>query len=158
MVSYGGPAPRVNGSVALDLHRMNKIIEVNDDFAYAVVEPGVTFDDLYKYCVEHKLKVWPSTASLGWGSVLGNTLDRGTGFGANFVHHQNMTGLEVMLPDGDLVRTGQFGITNSPSAFLSKFTFGPSVEGLFLQVRRCWPFQNPCPQELTKGPSPILVL
>ena len=44
-----------------------------------------------------------------------------------------MAGIEVMLADGDLVRTGQFGITNSPSAFISKFTFGPSVEGLFLQ-------------------------
>lgn len=31
------------------------------------------------------------------------------------------------------MRTGQFGITRSPSAFLSKFTFGPSIEGLFLQ-------------------------
>ncbi|KAL1848912.1 hypothetical protein VTK73DRAFT_9983 [Phialemonium thermophilum] len=118
-LGYGGPAPRVNGSVALDLHRMNKIIEVNDQFAYAVVEPGVTFFELYKYCVDHKLKVWPSTASLGWGSVVGNTLDRGMGFGANFAHHQCMAGLEVMLADGDLVRTGQFGISNSPSAFLS---------------------------------------
>ncbi|KAK3936425.1 hypothetical protein QBC46DRAFT_419337 [Diplogelasinospora grovesii] len=132
-LGYGGPAPRVNGSVALDLHLMNKIIEVNDEYSYAVVEPGVTFIDLYNYCVEHKKKVWPSTASLGWGSVLGNTLDRGMGFGAHFAHHQNMAGLEVMLADGDVVRTGQFGITNSPSAFLSKFTFGPSIEGLFLQ-------------------------
>lgn len=55
------------------------------------------------------------------------------GFGANFAHHQVMAGIEVMLADGDLVRTGQFGISNSPSAFISKFTFGPSVEGLFLQ-------------------------
>ena len=38
-----------------------------------------------------------------------------------------------MLADGDLVRTGQFGITASPSAFLSRFTYGPSLEGLFLQ-------------------------
>lgn len=38
-----------------------------------------------------------------------------------------------MLGDGDVVRTGQFGISNSPSAFLSKYTFGPSVEGLFVQ-------------------------
>ncbi|KAK3329103.1 hypothetical protein B0H66DRAFT_487938 [Apodospora peruviana] len=132
-LGYGGPAPRVNGSVALDLHLMNKIIEVNDEFHYAVVEPGVTFIDLYNYCVEHKKKVWPSTASLGWGSVCGNTLDRGMGFGSNFAHHQSMSGIEVMLADGDLVRTGQFGISNSPSAFLSKFTYGPSVEGLFLQ-------------------------
>ncbi len=51
---------------------MNKVIEVNDEFGYAVVEPGVTFADLYNYCVEHKRKVWPTTASLGWGSVVGN--------------------------------------------------------------------------------------
>lgn len=56
----------------MDMHRMNKILEVNEKFAYAVVEPGVTFGDLYTYCAEHKLKVWPSTASLGWGSVVGN--------------------------------------------------------------------------------------
>ena len=62
----------MNGSVALDLHRMNRILEVNDEFAYAVVEPGVSFNDLYNYCVKHKKKVWPSTPSLGWGSVVGN--------------------------------------------------------------------------------------
>ncbi|KAL4924615.1 FAD-binding oxidoreductase [Aspergillus undulatus] len=132
-LGYGGPAPVLTGSVALDLHRMNRIIEVNDEFHYAVVEPGVTWEDLYSYCVEHKKKVWPSTPSLGWGSVIGNTLDRGTGFGSNATHHQCIAGCEVMLPDGDFIRTGQWGISNSPSAFLSKFTFGPSIEGLFLQ-------------------------
>lgn len=71
-LGYGGPAPVVSGSVALDLHRMNKIIEVNDKLSYAVVEPGVTFAQLYSYCAKRKLKVWPSTPSLGWGSVIGN--------------------------------------------------------------------------------------
>lgn len=71
-MGYGGPAPVVPGSVILDLHRINSVIEVNEKLAYAVVEPGVTFTDLYKYCAERKLKVWPSTASLGWGSVIGN--------------------------------------------------------------------------------------
>lgn len=130
---YGGPAPRVTGSVALDLHRMNKIIEVNAEYAYAVVEPGVTFTDLYDYCVKNKLNVWPSVPSLGWGSVVGNTLDRGTGFTPTSTHHQHIAGLEAMLANGDLVRTGQFAVSDSPSAHLSKFTFGPSIEGLFLQ-------------------------
>lgn len=70
--SYGGPAPRVNGSVSLDLHRMDKVIEVNEKYAYAVVEPGVTFFDLYNHIAKNELKVWPSVATLGWGSVLGN--------------------------------------------------------------------------------------
>ncbi|KAF2457767.1 glycolate oxidase [Lineolata rhizophorae] len=132
-LGYGGPAPRLNGSVALDLHRMNKIIEVNEKYSYAVVEPGVTFTELYKYCAKNKLKVWPSVPSLGWGSVIGNTLDRGTGFTPTATHHQHICGLEAVLPDGDVVRTGQFAVSNSPSAHLSKFTFGPSIEGLFLQ-------------------------
>lgn len=68
----GGPAPKLNGSAALDLHRMNKVIEVNEEFSYAVVEPGVTFTDLYQYCASKKLRVWPSVPSLGWGSVVGN--------------------------------------------------------------------------------------
>ncbi|KAF2015802.1 vanillyl alcohol oxidase [Aaosphaeria arxii CBS 175.79] len=132
-LGYGGPAPRANGSVALDLHRMNKIIEVSADYAYAVVEPGVTFTELYEYCTEHKLTVWPSVPSLGWGSVVGNTVDRGTGFTPTATHHQHICGVEVMLADGDLVRTGQFAVSGSPSSHLSKFTFGPSIEGLFLQ-------------------------
>lgn len=56
----------------MDLHRMNKVLEVNEKMSVAVVEPGVTFADLYAYCAKNKLKVWPSTASLGWGSVVGN--------------------------------------------------------------------------------------
>jgi hypothetical protein len=112
---------------------MNKIIEVNSEYAYAVVEPGVTFTELYDYCVEHQLKVWPSVPSLGWGSVVGNTLDRGTGFTPTATHHQHICGVEAMLANGELVRTGQFAVSGSPSSHLSKFTFGPSIEGLFLQ-------------------------
>ena len=54
------------------VRNLNKIIEVNDKLSYAVVEPGVTFAQLYNYCAKRKLKVWPSTPSLGWGSVIGN--------------------------------------------------------------------------------------
>ncbi|KAH7402108.1 hypothetical protein DE146DRAFT_631375 [Phaeosphaeria sp. MPI-PUGE-AT-0046c] len=132
-LGYGGPAPRVSGSVALDLHRMNKVIEVNAEYSYAVVEPGVTFTDLYDYCVKSKFNVWPSCPSLGWGSVVGNTIDRGAGFTPTAMHHQHISGVEVILANGDMVRTGQFAISNSPSSHLSKFTFGPSIEGLFMQ-------------------------
>jgi FAD/FMN-containing dehydrogenase len=54
---------------------MNRIIEVNEGFSYAVVEPGVTFTDLYNYCVDKKLSLWPSVPSLGWGSVVGNVCE-----------------------------------------------------------------------------------
>lgn len=57
---------------------MNQVIEVNEEFSYAVVEPGVSFADLYAYCIKHKLRVWPSVPSLGWGSVVGNVSGNNT--------------------------------------------------------------------------------
>ncbi|KAH7389215.1 glycolate oxidase [Cadophora sp. MPI-SDFR-AT-0126] len=95
-----------------------------------IAKPGVTFQDLFKYCVQNDLKVWPSGPSLPWGSV---TLDRGMGFLPTGVHHQQIAGLEVLLANGELVRTGQFATSDSESAHVSKHSFGPSIEGLFLQ-------------------------
>jgi FAD/FMN-containing dehydrogenase len=58
---YGGAAPRLRGSVVLDLGtHMNRVLEVNVEGAYALVEPGVTFKDLYDYLVANNLrdKLW----------------------------------------------------------------------------------------------------
>ena len=78
---YGGPAPRVRGSVLVNLRGMNRVLEVDEDLGFALVEPGVRFFDLYEHLgrtVDHRL--WLSIPDLGWGSVIGNTLDHGFGF------------------------------------------------------------------------------
>jgi 4-cresol dehydrogenase (hydroxylating) len=41
-LGYGGSAPAYTGSVVLDLKRMNRVLEVNEANAYALVEPGVS--------------------------------------------------------------------------------------------------------------------
>lgn len=82
-VGYGGAAPRVPGSVGLDMGRhMNKILKVDVEGAYALVEPGVTFSDLHQYLVDNNLrdKLWVDVPDLGGGSVLGNTIERGVGY------------------------------------------------------------------------------
>lgn len=61
------------------------------------------------------------------------TLDRGMGFVPMGMHHHHIAGLEVVLANGDIVRTGQFSSTKSPSAHLTTLTFGPTIDGLFLQ-------------------------
>ena len=66
------------------------VLEVNAEYSSAVVEPGVTFTDLYDHCVKSKFNVWPSCPSLGWGSVVGNTVDRGAGFTPTAMHHQHI--------------------------------------------------------------------
>lgn len=80
---YGGAAPRVPGSVAIDLGRkMNKILEVNVDDAFALVEPGVTFFDLHDYLVKNNLRdrVWLDVPDVGGGSIIGNAVERGVGY------------------------------------------------------------------------------
>src|SRR5665213_753185 len=39
--AYGGAAPRLPGAVLVNLRRMNKVLEIDETCAYAVVEPGV---------------------------------------------------------------------------------------------------------------------
>lgn len=82
-VGYGGAAPRVPGSIGLNLGKnMNKILKVDVEGAYALLEPGVTYTDLHNYLVENNLrdKVWVDVPDLGGGSVLGNTCERGVGY------------------------------------------------------------------------------
>lgn len=82
-VGYGGAGPRVPGSVGMDMGKnMNKILKVDTEGAYALVEPGVTFQDLHNYLIENNLrdKLWVDVPDLGGGSILGNTIERGVGY------------------------------------------------------------------------------
>ena len=55
---YGGAAPRVKGGVILNLRRMNRVLEVNEECAYAVVEPGVSFFEFYGEIREQGANLW----------------------------------------------------------------------------------------------------
>src|SRR4029453_13246310 len=74
---YGGPAPRVKGSVVVSLRRMNRVLEINEECAYAVVEPGVRWFDLYDALRAGGHKLMVSIPDLGWGSIVGNSLENG---------------------------------------------------------------------------------
>src|SRR5258706_330860 len=47
-LAYGGSAPLHSGTVVLDLKRMNKVLDVNEEQAYPPVEPGVSYFYLYR--------------------------------------------------------------------------------------------------------------
>src|SRR3970282_411964 len=107
-LGYGGSAPVLSGSVVLDLKRMNRILEVDERNAYALVEPGVSYFHLYPHIHDNGLKLWIDCPDPGWGSVIGNALDHGAGFTANPYrdHFDAHCGMEIVLANGDLVRLG----------------------------------------------------
>ena len=130
---YGGSSPRVRGAVVVNLRRMNRVLEIDGDAAYAVVEPGVSFFDLYEAVRASGHRLWISVPDLGWGSVIGNTLEYGLGYTPYGDHAANACGLEVVLPNGELVRTGMGAISNGRAWHVYRRSFGPSFDGLFFQ-------------------------
>jgi hypothetical protein len=134
-LGYGGSAPAYSGCVVLDLKRLNRILEVDEANAFALVEPGVSYFDLYRYIQEHKLKLWIDCPDPGWGSVVGNALDRGGGYTtANFRNHfDSHCGMEVVLPNGELLRTGMGAIPGARTWQQYKSGCGPWLDGIFSQ-------------------------
>jgi FAD/FMN-containing dehydrogenase len=123
----------LGGSVVLDLKRMNRVLEVNDKNHYALVEPGVSYFDLYRYIQEKNLKVWIDPPDPGWGSPVGNALERGGGYTPMRDHFDCHCGMEVVLANGDVVRTGMGALPNSKTWQQYKYGFGPYVDGIFSQ-------------------------
>jgi 4-cresol dehydrogenase (hydroxylating) len=134
-LAYGGSAPVYSGSVVLDLKRMNRVLEVNERNAYALVEPGVSYFDLYEHITKAGLDVWIDPPDPGWGSVIGNALDGGGGWTASPFrdHFGAHCGMEVVLASGEVVRTGMGALPNSRSWQHARWGYGPWVDGLFRQ-------------------------
>jgi 4-cresol dehydrogenase (hydroxylating) len=153
---YGGSAPVVNGAVVLNLRRMNKILEINEEVGYALIEPGVSFFDLYNELKKRGSKLMMSVPDLGWGSIMGNALEHGYGYTVNGDNASAVCGLEVVLPTGEVLRTGQGAITNSPSWNSHKRGFGPSLDSIFMQsnfgvVTKMGIWLAPEPEVMTTG-------
>ena len=103
----GGCVPAKKG-IALSLIKMNRIKEIGFADAVAVVEPGVITADLKTAARARKLFYPPDPASMKDCSIGGNVATNAGGprclkYG---VTRNYVIGLEVVLPNGDVVRTG----------------------------------------------------
>ena len=130
---YGGPSPRVAGSVLISLRNMNRILEINTELAYAVVEPGVRWLDLHAALHELGDELMLSVPDIGWGSIIGNSLDNGMTYLPLGADHSAPCGMEVVLADGSLLRTNMGAIPDSKSFHIYKRSLGPSLDALFTQ-------------------------
>jgi 4-cresol dehydrogenase (hydroxylating) flavoprotein subunit len=131
---YGTTAPANRGQVVMDLRRMNKIIAVDPELCTCLLEPGVTYQQLYDYLQEHKIPLWlscPAPSSIV--GPVGNALDRGVGYTPYGEHFLFSCGMEVVLPNGEILRTGMGSLPNSNTAQVFKWGYGPYLDGIFTQ-------------------------
>jgi glycolate oxidase len=105
---YVGGCVPARGGIALSLARMNRIKEISFADAVAIVEPGVVTADLKGAARAQKLFYPPDPASMKDCSIGGNIATNAGGprclkYG---VTRNYVVGLEVVLANGDVLRTG----------------------------------------------------
>jgi 4-cresol dehydrogenase (hydroxylating) len=131
---YGDARPSGPGQVILDLSRLNRIVEVNRELAYAVVEPGVTQGQLAELLEREDTGLWLDCTGAGPDtSIVGNVLERGFGHTAYGNRFQNIAGMEIVLADGSVLRTGFGHYANAQATRVYPQGIGPVLDGLFTQ-------------------------
>ncbi|UCF84310.1 MAG: FAD-binding protein [Desulfobacteraceae bacterium] len=96
------------GGIIMAFHRMNKILEIDSESMCAVVQPGVVNADLQREVAKYGLMYPPDPASMFVSTIGGNVaLNAGGPRGVKYgVTKDYVMGLEVVLPTGDVIKTG----------------------------------------------------
>jgi glycolate oxidase len=102
----GAARPRENG-LLISFERMNAVLEVDTTNQIAVVQPGVTLDELDAATAGSGLRymVYPGELSSSVGGNVGTNAGgmRAVKYG---VARHNVLGLQAVLPTGEIIRTG----------------------------------------------------
>lgn len=101
-------ADAVDGAFILSTAKMNKILELNTDDAYAVVQPGVVNNDLDQAARKHGLFYAPDPASKNISGIGGNVATNAGGLsGVRYGSTKdNVLGLKVVLANGQVLDLG----------------------------------------------------
>ena len=106
---YGSRVPVRNG-VSLDLGRLNRILDFDEELAYVTIEPGVTQRQLHEFLSAQRSRLWmDATGASPDCSIIGNTLERGFGHTPMGDHCGSACGFEIVLPNGDCMKRASAG-------------------------------------------------
>jgi 4-cresol dehydrogenase (hydroxylating) flavoprotein subunit len=131
---YGDACPVRPGQVLVDLSRMNRIVKVDPELAYAVIEPGVTQRQLADFLREEGTGLWCDCTGAGPDtSFIGNVLERGFGHTPYGNRLQHIAGMQVVLASGEVLDTGFGHYPQARATHLFPFGVGPALDGLFTQ-------------------------
>ncbi len=140
MVPRGGGADLVGGSatqggILLDLTRMNKILEINKDDYYVIVECGVTWGALVSELHPTGYTTGIIGPGSGFAATIGGGLSNSTAGGGSTKYGlvpDICLGVEVVLPNpqGTIIRTG--AASNKYAKPFCRYGVAPDFTGLFM--------------------------
>ncbi|MGH6689117.1 MAG: FAD-binding oxidoreductase [Gammaproteobacteria bacterium] len=131
---YGDACAVFPGQVIVDLGRMNRILSIDRELGYAVIEPGVTQAQLAGALARENAPFWMDcTGASPYSSLIGNILERGFGHTPYGNRLLTVSGLEVVLGTGEVVQTGFGHFAEAKAAHVFPYGVGPYIDGLFTQ-------------------------
>lgn len=121
-----GMAVPIKGGIVLDLNRMNKILKISIENRLAVVQPGVVYADLEKSLAPYGFFFPPDPASGNVCTLGGNVATNAGGMkGAKYgTTRDYVLALQVVLPDGQIMRTGSMAIKSASGYDLTRLFVG----------------------------------
>lgn len=135
--NISGASVAREGGIILAFHRMNRILEIDPESMCAVVQPGVVNADLQKEVARHGLMYPPDPASMFVATIGGNVaLNAGGPRGVKYgVTRDYLLGLEVVLPSGEVIRTGGKTLKNVSGFDLTRLLCGSEgTLGIFTEI------------------------
>ncbi|MEX2684376.1 MAG: FAD-binding oxidoreductase [Candidatus Sigynarchaeota archaeon] len=134
-LSGGFACPLIKpAGVLLDMQRMNRIIEVNEDDRYVVIEPGVTAGEIWAYFQKYHPEWAPPIADGAppAATIMGDAIERGFSLLTSSMGPQGecVMGMEVVVPRGDILRTGTWALNGAKPFY--RWGLGPEIFSCFM--------------------------
>jgi glycolate oxidase len=102
--------PSYDNTIQLDMRRMNRILEIDEKNMYAVIESYINGATLQAEAMKRGLNTHIQGSGCSCSPLASVTGHAGSGPG-NLIgsHYENLLGIEWVMPNGDLMRTGSLG-------------------------------------------------
>ncbi len=113
---YGASIPS-QGGIVVDLVRMNRILQIDERNRKVMIEPRVTWGQLQEELEKHDLMALNPLLPHASKSVLTSTLEREPIIIPKFEYSEPVLTMEVVLPTGEIFRTGS---ASTPDALSPK--------------------------------------
>lgn len=120
-----GAAVPIHGGIMIDLSKMNKILEIDEENLTLTVEPGVLLMEILKFVEEHDL-FYPPDPGEKTATIAGNINTNAGGMRAvkYGVTRDYVRGLEMVLPNGEVIQAGGKVVKNSSGYSIKDLVIG----------------------------------
>ncbi len=148
--------PSEDDTLQLDMRRMDRILEIDEKNMHAVVEPGVIAATLQAEAMKVGLNTHIPGSGCSCSPLASATSYFGSGPGNLYGgwYHDNLLGMEWVMPTGDILRTGSLG---SGCGWFCGEGPGPSMKGVargFLGAKGAMGVFTRCAIKLFAWPGP----